>query len=431
MKTLERFIDLEKGSISPAIFWDPEIYQEELKKIFTKSWLFVAHESQIKQPGDYVTNYMGEDPVIITRDLEGKIHVFLNACPHRGMMICRTDAGNSRFYRCPYHGWTFENSGNLIGVPEFEYAYWGELDRSKYRLREVPRVESYKGFIFANWDPNAAPFVEYAGKDFLWYMDLAFEKCLGNFEVTGPVMKLRLRTNWKIPTENFGDDYHVLYTHGSAFKIGFMPPYDAVGSYNAYCDNGHSVADIPEFGKGLELDRMIAKQLGPEAERYLESVDKKLREKLSPVHADLHQVGQLLIFPNLTFLTFGVFRGIHLFQWHPKGVDETELWQIPLYDSEAPDVAKEYARRFSQRENAPGGIFAADDGENFEQITKATKPYVTRQFNFDYSMGIRHEGEIQIPGLPGVLGRHYSEQNQRNYYRYWLKLMSEEGVFHD
>ncbi|NTZ18687.1 aromatic ring-hydroxylating dioxygenase subunit alpha [Paenibacillus sp. JMULE4] len=431
MKLLDHYVNLETGSISRKVNYDPEIYQDEMAKIFTKTWLFVAHESQIKHPGDYITNYMAEDPVIVTRDGTGKIHVFLNSCPHRGMKVCSVDAGNSKFFRCPYHGWTFENNGNLIGVPELQYAYYGELDKSKNGLITVPRVESYKGFIFANWDPNALPLKEYFGKDLLWYLDTAFERALGEFEVAGPIMKQKIKTNWKICTENFGDDYHVLYTHGSAFKIGFMPPYDQLGEYNAYCDHGHSVGDIPNFGVGLELDRAIAKQIGPEAEQYVEQIDQRLKERLSPEQANLHQIGQILIFPNLTFLTFGCFRGIHIFQWHPKGTDEVELWQISLYDSEAPDQAKQFARIFSQRENAPAGLFAADDGSNFEQITESTKPYVSRHHHFNYSMGIRHEGEIKVPGLPGHLGRHYSEQNQRNFYRYWLKLMKEEGIFHE
>ncbi len=431
MNSLEKLVNLESGSISRKIHYDPNIYDDELAKVFTKSWLFVAHESQIKQPGDYITNYMAEDPVIVTKDAKGKIHVFLNSCPHRGMKVCSVDEGNSKFFRCPYHGWTFANDGNLIGVPEFEYAYYGELDKSKNSLITVPRVESYKGFIFANWDQNAVPLEDYLGKDLLWYMDLAFENALGSLEVVGPIMKQTFKTNWKICSENFGDDYHVLYTHGSVFKIGFMPPYELVGDYNAYCDNGHGVGDIPKFGQGLEMDRAIAKQIGPEAEKYVEQIHQRLRERLTPVQADLHQIGQLLLFPNLTFLTFGCLRGIHIYQWHPKGPDEVELWQISLYDSEAPDQAKDYARKFTQRENTPAGLFGPDDGDNFEQITESTKPYVSRQFNFNYSMGINHKGEVSVPGLPGHLGRHYSEQNQRNFYGYWLKLMKEEGIFHD
>lgn len=431
MKLLEKLVDLERGSIARKIFYDPDIHESEMAKIFTKTWLFVAHESQIKQPGDYVTNYMGEDPVIVTRDADGNIQVLLNSCTHRGMTVCRADTGNSKFFRCPYHGWTFTNDGTLTGVPKFEYAYYGELDKSKYGLVKVPRVESYKGLIFANWDPNAIPLVDYLGKDLLWYMDLAFEKAQGNYEVVGPIMKQRIHTNWKIPTENFGDDYHVLYTHGSAFQIGFLPPYDKMGAYNAYFQHGHSVADIPEFGKALEMERALAKQAGPEAEEYVEKVAQTLRNRLTPEQAELYQVGQTLIFPNLTFLTFGCLRGISIFLWHPNGPNGTELWQYSLYDSGAPSETKDYFRKFLMRENTPSGIFGADDAENFEQITRAVRPYVSKQYNFDYSMGIRHEGELNIPGLPGVLGRHYAEQNQRNYYRYWLKLMQEEGLFHD
>lgn len=116
-----------------------------MDRVFTKTWLFIGHESQLSEPGDYLTNFMGEDPVIATRGADGVIRVMLNSCAHRGgMAVCSTDAGSSKFFRCPYHGWTYSNNGDLIGAPRADTVYHGELDKPRLGLKAVPRVENYK-----------------------------------------------------------------------------------------------------------------------------------------------------------------------------------------------------------------------------------------------------------------------------------------------
>src|ERR1700757_331342 len=160
---IDRMIDLKRGMISREIFVSPDFYREELEKLFTRAWLFVGHESLIPKPGDFFSSRMGEESVILCRDRAGKVHVFLNSCRHRGMKVCRYDDGNAAVFTCPYHGWSYGTDGALVGVPFFREAYHSELDRSKYRLVEVPQLCSYKGTVWANWDPKAPPFLEHLG----------------------------------------------------------------------------------------------------------------------------------------------------------------------------------------------------------------------------------------------------------------------------
>jgi 3-phenylpropionate/trans-cinnamate dioxygenase subunit alpha len=117
MESAERYVNIDEGLVSRKIFFDPEVYQLELERIFARSWLFLGHESQIPEPGDHMTAYMGEDPVIIVRGDDGKIRGFLNSCRHRGMKVCRADRGNARQFTCSFHGWTYGNRGELKGVP--------------------------------------------------------------------------------------------------------------------------------------------------------------------------------------------------------------------------------------------------------------------------------------------------------------------------
>ena len=110
-------VNLENGQISREIFVNEAIYQKEQEQVFTRAWLFVGHESQIPQPGDYFISCMGEESVILCRDQTGGLHVFLNSCRHRGMKVCRYDEGNTPVFTCPYHGWSFATDGKLVGFP--------------------------------------------------------------------------------------------------------------------------------------------------------------------------------------------------------------------------------------------------------------------------------------------------------------------------
>src|ERR1700745_2750632 len=141
MSCIERYrpdlVDPAAGRVSREIFVNEEIYREGLEGLFARVWLFVGHESQIPNPGDYFVSGMGEESVILCRDRAGQVHVFLNSCRHRGMKVCRYDEGNTPVFTCPYHGWSYATDGTLVGVPYFREAYHGKLDRSQLGLVEV------------------------------------------------------------------------------------------------------------------------------------------------------------------------------------------------------------------------------------------------------------------------------------------------------
>ena len=156
-RSLAGMVDMAAGTVSREIFVNEEIYAQEQEYLFARAWLFVGHVSQIPKPGDYFVSCMGEESVILCRDREGEVHVFLNSCTHRGMKVCRYDEGNTPVFSCPYHGWSFATDGKLVGVPYFKDAYKGALDKSQWGLIEVPKLCIYKGTVWANLGRAALP----------------------------------------------------------------------------------------------------------------------------------------------------------------------------------------------------------------------------------------------------------------------------------
>src|ERR1700742_1810190 len=145
-------IDLASGQISREIFVNDEIYAQEQERIFARSWLFIGHESQIPNAGDFFVSRMGEESVILCRDRAGGVHVFLNSCRHRGMKVCRYEQGNTSLFVCPYHSWSYTTDGKLQGVPLYSALYAGTLNREEWGLVEVARIANHNGTIWATWD---------------------------------------------------------------------------------------------------------------------------------------------------------------------------------------------------------------------------------------------------------------------------------------
>ncbi|MBX6722923.1 MAG: Rieske 2Fe-2S domain-containing protein, partial [Dactylosporangium sp.] len=195
---------LPEGRVPAKIFNDPAVYELEKERLFSRAWCFLAHESEVPHPGDYVLRWIGDNSIIVVRDEHGEIRAHHNRCTHRGNQVCKAEMGNASHFRCSYHGWTFKNTGDLIGVPYYREVYRESLRKEEWGLKPV-RIDTYAGLIFGTLDPEAEPLDEYLG-GFQFYLDFFLKPGPNGTEVYGPPERWVADTDWKICAENFGGD---------------------------------------------------------------------------------------------------------------------------------------------------------------------------------------------------------------------------------
>jgi phenylpropionate dioxygenase-like ring-hydroxylating dioxygenase large terminal subunit len=142
--SIASYIDGEKGTVSRELYVNPDIFEQEMEQIFQRCWLFLGHESQLPNPGDFIVSRMGTEEVIVVRDRnDNKIRAFLNSCRHRGMKVCRYDEGNALVFTCPFHAWTYDTTGSLVGAGFYNHpdSYTDTLPRENWGLSEVAPVQ--------------------------------------------------------------------------------------------------------------------------------------------------------------------------------------------------------------------------------------------------------------------------------------------------
>ena len=214
---------LDQGLFPQWALTDPDIFKLEEEMVFGKTWQFLAHESELKEVGSYVTRQMVNDPILLVKDGSGEFKAYLNSCTHRGSKLCTEDRGCKKTFTCPYHGWSFNLDGDLIGIVAGNKVYGQEMNKNDWSLRQVPRVESYQGMIFGNLDPNAISLEEYLG-DMKFYFDIMLGRSDGGMEVIGVPQRWVAKANWKATAENFAaDPYHLQTTHRSTVELGISP----------------------------------------------------------------------------------------------------------------------------------------------------------------------------------------------------------------
>lgn len=427
---------LAEGLVDPEIFHREDLYKLELERVFGRCWLFVAHESMLKATGDYITTFMGEDPVIVTRDGLGKIRVFLNRCRHRGVQVCPLDRGNAKSFSCPYHGWTYGLDGALNNVP-LDFVYGGALDTASLGLIEVPKVSSYGGFVFANLDAGAMSLDEYLG-DMRYYFDNMFGRLdAGGVEMSPIKQRGISHHNWKIAADNGSDMYHVAMTHAGGISTlqdfaEYVPEDGGADAIYLSTAGGapHSVLATQWCTDAEGYDLRMAKQIDKESVDYVKSRHASIRQKDPRIAPGYLAVAT--IFPTLLFVDVGpLTTAVAIELWHPKGPDKTETWVYQFVEKDAPQSLKEFSARQMMRFHSLSGSIVPDDHENWERFHAGSRGTASRRVSLNYSQGLGdfHGSDNyrsrKFDGLPGDITYGISERGARELYKHWLTLMRE------
>ncbi|WP_096701153.1 aromatic ring-hydroxylating dioxygenase subunit alpha [Magnetospirillum sp. 15-1] len=350
-----------------SLYGDAAIFEEELKKIWYRTWVYVGHESEVPNANDYIMKSIGPEPVIMTRGRDGKIHLLHNRCPHRGAHVCTAQKGNTRTFTCPYHGWSFDTDGQMRGLP-FPSGYEG-VDRSALGLGRVARVASYKGFVFGSMAADGPTLEEHLGGARGAIDALCRTSPEGEVEVTTGFLKHKVKANWKFVVENETDGYHPAFVHASIFDVAESGIGGLYGSESTAVardlGGGHTEIDLrPEFRKRGEL----LSWFGTTADRLPDYVERMKTAYGAEEAARIMIDGtpHIMIFPNLFIAE------IQFFVIQPLAVDLTVQHVTALQFKGAPDLNRRM-RQQTMGSVGPAGFLLADDAEMYERTQRGVR----------------------------------------------------------
>jgi p-cumate 2,3-dioxygenase subunit alpha len=410
-------VDHTKGKflVNRNTLIEPSILEEERKKIFSKSWLFLGHETELKEPGSFITRKVGGRSLIFIRDSNNEIKAFHNACPHRGALVSREKEGKTKVFRCFYHAWVFNNKGELVGKPggiSKGFAEDHHCDGSN-NLLEVAKLKNYKGFVFVNFDSNACSLEDYLAGS-IEYLDYVAEQSQNGMEIIGKSQEYSVSGNWKLVAENAIDGYHAPPTHATYFdyiskRDGKMEKLITGPSIDL--GNGHSVVEyrapwgrpiarwIPSWGEDakeeiMELQEELEERLGQEMRKKIADTDRNM-----------------VIFPNLVI---NDIMSITIRTFDPVAPDYTEVRAFALGPIEESEKLRDRRLNNFLEFLGPGGFATPDDNEALELVQQGITANREAKWS-DLSKGMLEES-------PGSEDEHAI----RVFWEQWNKIMTEE-----
>jgi benzoate/toluate 1,2-dioxygenase alpha subunit len=412
---------VREDSVHKRVYSDPAIFDLEMERVWGRAWIFIGHESQIPNPGDYFATTLATQPVIMTRHKSGKVHVLFNRCAHKGAELLGEGCGHAEKIRCIYHGYVFDTDGSLLHVPKDDgYKNTGfSKGDPKFNVQQVPRVEIYRGFVFASLAEQGPDLVSWLGYSVTSFDNAVDRSPAGEIEITGGCMRYLHDSNWKVLLENVTDNMHPSVTHQSAYQpakqiaqnlatdekplaVAILEPFGE--SYEFFdsikmttCGNGHSFA-----GGSISI------HAGPPKEsQYTRDMQEKHgEEKTTKILSQNRQ--NTIIYPSIAFKsTLQIIR-----IYRPISVNQTiqEVWTYRLKG--APEEMLHNSIFFSQLIFSPASIAGQDDYEAYHRVQHGLSGH-----GGDWVSQHRHHGNDSnnengtqsAPGTSDIVFRHEFE----------------------
>ena len=388
--------DKEQGvfRVNRATMTSEAIRALEMRRVFDRSWLYLGHESELAEAGEYRRRNIAGRSIMFVRSDDGEIRAFHNTCPHRGAIVCRHDEGTAKAFQCFYHAWTFDTRGRLVGIPGKDAYDGGCFDQGERSLRHVPRLEQYRGFWFLSFWPEIQPLDDYlaGAKEFL---DVLIDQSPSRqLRVVSGSHKYSMRANWKLLCENSIDGYHGLPTHQTYFEYVTSAGGLGAGGKKLYgrgysLGNGHAVVEYWSPW-GRPVARWVP-QMGEQSKAEIEAIRRELDERHGSDRGEriAEWNRNLLIYPNLVI---NDIMAATVRTFYPVRTDFMEInaWAV------AP-VEETGARLKTRLHNfleflGPGGFATPDDVEALESCQIGFEAG-GEQFN-DVSRGMLREARM-------------------------------------
>ena len=423
---------VEPDRVHRTCYTDQEIFDREMEQIFHKSWIYVGHESQVKQAGDYATTVIADQPIVMVRHTDGQVHVLYNRCPHRGTMMCSQRAGNAgKNFVCTYHAWRFNFDGTLNAVPMME-GYDGTNFDAKdpaFHMKPAARVENYRGFVFCSLTAEGPDLKTWLGGAIQAFDDMCNRAPEGEVEIVPNCFRIIQKSNWKIFLENQLDALHPSVTHASTghaaaavekqieqetgekapvyyhYLSAFTTPYEV---WNTLETEGHPYGHCilqgymglrPDDPDTLEYEKIMHEHYGVERTEEI-------------LNVNVHHV---LVYPCLSVQSpLQQLRAVR-----PLGPDRTltEIWHFRLKG--APEAIYRRALGYYYLVNSPSTMVNADDLHNFRKSHLGLQSDGGDWVSFHRNAGQDSEADGVVTSVMGM-----SEAPMRNMFSAWATYMA-------
>jgi phenylpropionate dioxygenase-like ring-hydroxylating dioxygenase large terminal subunit len=425
---------VQHDRVHRSCYTDEAIFQQELKHIFYKTWIYAGHVSQIREPGDYVGFMIGRQPMLLVRGGQGEINVLCNRCPHRGAMLCNEHKGNTGgLFTCSYHAWQFGLDGRLAAQPSPDGYKDTRLRKGDPAadMKSAGRVSSYRGFIFASLSATGPNLDEWLGDGCRAFDDMCDRAPDGEVEIVNSCFRIVQNNNWKIFLENQLDAVHASITHISAAKAATDTEQEI---------KEETGEDAPSFYKYISsLSTPLSRWATLETRAYsyghcllggyiglrptdpdTVSYENLMRKRYGEVKAEeilSRDVHHMLIYPCLSVQpAFQQLRAVR-----PLGPDKTltELWHFRLKG--APEPIYRRALAYYNLINSPSTLVNADDLINFWRCQEGlTADEAGEWVSFHRNAGQDISADGVTKSINGL-----SEMPMREMFRAWSKYMTE------
>jgi len=401
--------------VSRRAFVEESVLEEERRKIFDRSWLYLGHASEISSPGDFISRNVGGRELIFSRGKDATVRAFYNTCPHRGAMVCRERQGNTGGFRCFYHSWAFNLEGKLIARPgDTEYAS-GSRANGAHDLVPVGQLEEYRGLFFVHFQSRSESLIDYlaGAREFI---DLIMDQSEAGMEIVGGTQEYSVESNWKLLCENSYDGYHGIPTHSSYFdylqsRAGGLVTRNLSTGQVFDLGKGHAAVEYAApWGRPVALP---VPAWGETGERETTAIRARLVERFGPERAEritgLNR--NMVIFPNLVL---NDIMAITVRTFFPDGAGRNLInaWTLAPKDESA---SMRELRLFNFLEFlGPGGFATPDDCEALALCQRGYSNLAGAGWN-DISKGLLNPAP-----------RIDDEMQMRVFWREWDRRMTED-----